>query len=64
LGLDAIAKDGPDGPDGGAGRVWYCSPGCAQGMPAAARRQPIVAESRLYHRPNRFYGRRRPKELS
>jgi hypothetical protein len=58
LGLDAIGKDGPDG------RVWYCSPSCAQGMQAAGRRQPIVDESRLYHRPNRFYGRRRPKELS
>ena len=57
LGLDAVRARGPEGP------VWYCSPTCAQGMPAAGRRRPAVPEPRLYHRPRRFHRKRRPKEL-
>ncbi len=58
LGLDAVRQRRP-----GAEPVWYCSPGCAQGLPAAARRRPAVAEPRLYNRPRRFHRKRRPKEL-
>ena len=58
LGLDAVRRRrGPDD------HAWYCSPTCAHGMPPAGRRQPAVAEPRLYNRPRRFHRRRRPKEL-
>jgi hypothetical protein len=53
LGLDAEKR----------GERWYCSRACAQGQPTAARAAPGVAESRLYHRPSRFFGKRHPKEL-
>ncbi len=53
LGLDAVRADG----------VWYCSPACAQGLPVSERRIPGVDPTRLYHRPHRFFRKRRPKEL-
>ena len=53
LDLDAVEE----------GHVWYCSPACAQGLPADRKRQPAVPEPRLYHRPRRFFRRRAPKEL-
>lgn len=53
LGLDAVKE----------GEVWYCSPACAQGLGPEARRERAVAEPRLYHRPRRFFRKRRPKEL-
>ena len=42
---------------------WYCSSACAMGRAGAAPRAPAVPEPRLYARPQRFFGARRPKEL-
>jgi hypothetical protein len=52
LKLDAVR-------DGG---TWYCSPACAQGLPPSERIR-LVAEPRLYHRPQRFFRKRQPTEL-
>jgi hypothetical protein len=53
LKLDAVRAEG----------VWYCSPACAQGLPPSERRRLVADESRLYHRPRRFFRKRRPTEL-
>jgi len=46
------------------GGIWYCGSACAEGRPSAARREAAVEEPRLYARPARFFGKRRPKELN
>jgi hypothetical protein len=51
LGLDAVKQDGR----------WFCCPSCAQGL--APERGSEPADPKLYHRPARYFGRRRPKEL-
>jgi hypothetical protein len=50
LGLDAVKQGGR----------WYCA-SCAEGRAPEAGAEPV--EPRLYHRPARYFGRRRPKEL-
>lgn len=53
LGLDALKERG----------TWFCSPACAQGLGPEARRSSLLPEPYLYHRPKRFFHKRRPKEL-
>lgn len=51
LGLDAVKEDGR----------WYCCTSCARGLAPEGAGAPL--EPKLYHRPARYFGRRRPKEL-
>lgn len=53
LDLTAIASRG----------VWYCSTACADGRSQRDAPPLLVPEPRLYARPRRFFGSRRPKEL-
>ena len=51
LGLDAVHENGR----------WYCCSSCARGL--APERENALDETKLYHRPKRFFRRRLPKEL-
>jgi len=54
LGLASVRVDGR----------WYCSAACAEGDAPPGRRETSVPEPWLYCRPQRFFRKRRPRELN